>query len=97
MAGNVGTQSLAVTIRVLMDEQLKAGDKLKLIVKEMSIGGINGLVLGFFSLVGIGAYIYFFKHMPLHISIGICLLYRHFPTTGYGHLLLCGNHRPYLL
>ena len=71
MAGNVGTQSLAVTIRVLMDEQLKAGDKLKLIVKEMSIGGINGLVLGFFSLVGIGAYIYFFKHMPLHVSIGI--------------------------
>ena len=71
MAGNVGTQSLAVTIRVLMDEQLKAGDKLKLLVKEMSIGGINGLVLGFFSLVGIGAYIYFFKHMPLHVSIGI--------------------------
>lgn len=71
MAGNVGTQSLAVTIRVLMDEQLKAGDKVKLIFKEISIGGINGLVLGFFSLVGIGAYIYFFKHMPLHVSIGI--------------------------
>ena len=71
MAGNVGTQSLAVTIRVLMDEQLKAGDKLKLLVKEISIGGINGLVLGFFSLVGIGAYIYFFKHMPLHVSIEI--------------------------
>ena len=73
MAGNVGTQSLAVTIRVLMDEQLKAGDKLKLIVKEMSIGSINGLVLGFFSLVGIGAYIYFFKHMPLHVAAGIAL------------------------
>jgi magnesium transporter len=30
MAGNVGTQSLAVTIRVLMDENLSVGQKLKL-------------------------------------------------------------------
>ena len=31
MSGNVGTQSLAVTIRVLMDEELKPGDKWRLI------------------------------------------------------------------
>ena len=37
MAGNVGTQSLAVTIRVLMDENLTASDKLKLTVKEMKV------------------------------------------------------------
>ena len=35
MAGNVGTQSLAVTIRVLMDEKLSAKDKLHLTFKEM--------------------------------------------------------------
>ena len=33
MAGNVGTQSLAVTIRVLMDEKLSAKDKLHLTFK----------------------------------------------------------------
>lgn len=38
MAGNVGTQSLAVTIRVLMDENLTAKDKIKLTVKEMKVG-----------------------------------------------------------
>ena len=37
MAGNVGTQSLAVTIRVLMDETLTGKQKLFLLVKEMKI------------------------------------------------------------
>ena len=35
MAGNVGTQSLAVTIRVLMDENLTGKEKLHLVFKEM--------------------------------------------------------------
>ena len=34
MAGNVGTQSLAVTIRVLMDENLTTGQKVKLYVQR---------------------------------------------------------------
>lgn len=46
MAGNVGTQSLAVTIRVLMDEDLAGKDKLSLVVKEMKVGFSNGLLLG---------------------------------------------------
>ncbi len=46
MAGNVGTQSLAVTIRVLMDESLTGKQKLQLVCKEMRIGFSNGLLLG---------------------------------------------------
>ena len=46
MAGNVGTQSLAVTIRVLMDESLTARQKLELVWKEMRIGLCNGGLLG---------------------------------------------------
>ncbi len=38
MAGNVGTQSLAVTIRVLMDENLTGKQKLHLVWKEMKVG-----------------------------------------------------------
>ena len=34
MAGNVGTQSLGVTIRVLMDEKLSGKQKLGLVFKE---------------------------------------------------------------
>ena len=50
MAGNVGTQSLAVTIRVLMDENLNRKDKFGLILKEMRIGFANGLFLGIIML-----------------------------------------------
>ena len=61
MAGNVGTQSLAVTIRVLMDENLKAKQKLGLVFKEARIGLMNGLVLCAMTLVVLGVYIHFFK------------------------------------
>ena len=38
MSGNVGTQSLAVAIRVLMDKQLSGKQKLSLILKESRVG-----------------------------------------------------------
>ncbi len=57
MAGNVGTQSLAVTIRVLMDETLTARQKLGLVGREMKVGFFNGLLLGAASFVLIGVYI----------------------------------------
>lgn len=71
MAGNVGTQSLAVTIRVLMDEQLKTGQKIRLILKEMRIGLCNGLLLGLFSCVVLGFYIYFIKIGNLNYAFAI--------------------------
>jgi magnesium transporter len=48
MAGNVGTQSLAVTIRNINDDSTKPS---KTIFKEMRIGFCNGLVLGVLSFV----------------------------------------------
>ena len=59
MSGNVGTQSLAVTIRVLVDEQLTAGDKVRLVFKEMRVGLCNGLLLGVLSFIAIGLYLHF--------------------------------------
>lgn len=61
MAGNVGTQSLAVTIRVLMDENLKVSDKVKLMFKEVRVGFSNGLLLGTMSFIFVGLYIFLFK------------------------------------
>lgn len=65
MAGNVGTQSLAVTIRVLMDENLKTSQKFKLVGKEMKIGLCNGLFLGCMALVFIGGYVCLFKNTSI--------------------------------
>ena len=61
MSGNVGTQSLAVTIRVIADEELSAGDKIKLVLKEMKVGLGNGLILGIISVLVVGIYIHFAK------------------------------------
>lgn len=80
MAGNVGTQSLAVTIRVLMDENLTGKDKLKLVIKEMKVGFCNGALLGIMTLVCLGIYIALFKGyafgtaMVISACVGVALL-----------------------
>lgn len=80
MAGNVGTQSLAVTIRVLMDEDLTGKDKLRLVVKEMKVGFSNGLLLGMLALLCLGVYIKVFKGYTIYQAfmvsgcVGISLL-----------------------
>lgn len=80
MAGNVGTQSLAVTIRVLMDENLTGKDKLKLVIKEMKVGFCNGALLGILALVCLGVYIALFKGyafgtaMVISACVGVSLL-----------------------
>ena len=57
MAGNVGTQSLAVAIRVLMDKQITGKQKATLILKESRVGLSNGLILGILSFIVIGIYL----------------------------------------
>lgn len=80
MAGNVGTQSLAVTIRVLMDEDLAGKDKMSLVVKEMKVGFSNGLLLGVLALLCLGVYIKVFKGYTIYQAfmvsgcVGISLL-----------------------
>ena len=71
MTGNSGTQSLAVTIRVLTDENLTTLDKLKLMWKETRIGLGNGTILGLTSFIVLGAYIYFFKNSNLIYAFSV--------------------------
>lgn len=71
MAGNVGTQSLAVTIRVLMDESLTARQKGGLVLKEMRVGLCNGLVLGVLSFLFIGLFICLFKGKTLLFAYAV--------------------------
>ena len=71
MAGNVGTQSLAVTIRVLTDENLSFQQKCRLVSKEMKIGLCNGLLLGSISFLLIGLYILLFKHKAILFSFAV--------------------------
>lgn len=80
MSGNIGTQSLAVTIRVLMDEELGTKDKIKLVLKETKVGFANGLLLGVLAVVFLGIYIYLFKGYDvshaflISLCVGVSLL-----------------------
>lgn len=80
MAGNVGTQSLAVTIRVLMDEELAPKDKLKLVFKEAKVGFSNGFLLGILAIVFLGLYIFLYKGYDIRhaflisLCVGVSLL-----------------------
>ena len=73
MAGNVGTQSLAVTIRVLMDENISGGEKFRFVLKEMRVGGANGLLLGSLTFVCVGIYLHFGKGMTYSYGFSVAL------------------------
>lgn len=57
MSGNVGTQSLAVTIRNITNEELKGKLIVKNVFKEIKIGFINGLIIGAIGFLFVLAYL----------------------------------------
>ncbi|MGN1399843.1 MAG: magnesium transporter [Erysipelotrichaceae bacterium] len=73
MAGNVGTQSLAVTIRVLNNENLSRKDKVKLVKKELKVGFFNGLLIAGFACIFITLYIFVIKKYSFNFSIILSL------------------------
>ena len=74
MAGNVGTQSLAVAIRVLTQENVGFASKLKLILKECNVGLVNGAILGVLSFIVIGCYLCISGHaVGFSFCVSLCL------------------------
>lgn len=71
MAGNVGTQSLAVTIRVLVDENIGKKQKFFLVCKETRIGLVNGMILGVLSFVMVGFYLVLLKSQTMNMAFSI--------------------------
>ena len=71
MAGNVGTQSLAVTIRVLIDENIGKKQKFFLVCKETRIGLVNGMILGILSFVMVGFYLVLLKSQTMNMAFSI--------------------------
>ncbi|MBQ2805980.1 MAG: magnesium transporter [Clostridia bacterium] len=74
MAGNAGTQSLAVTIRLLMDENLSGKQKFFLVCKEARVGFCNGFLLGFLSFLLVGLYLFLRgEAIALAFSVSLCI------------------------
>ncbi|MBR2138281.1 MAG: magnesium transporter [Bacilli bacterium] len=57
MGGNVGTQSLAVTIRAISDDQITTKEVIKLVFKELRIAFLNGVIIALISFVVVSIYL----------------------------------------
>ena len=75
MSWNVGTQSLAVAIRVLVDENLSSKQKIGFVFKEIKVGLINGLILALVAFIFAGLYLHLLKGTPLmqSFTISFCI------------------------
>ena len=71
MSGNAGTQSLAVTVRVLMDENLEVKQKIGLVAKEVRVGFGDGLLLGILSFIVLGIFIMIVKGRPAGFAFAV--------------------------
>lgn len=61
MAGNVGTQSLAVTVRALgVEEDNSLKNQLLTILKEVRVALLNGIILGTISFLIVSGYLFVF-------------------------------------
>ena len=93
MAGNVGTQSLAVTIRVLTDENLTFRQKMGLVFKETRVGLCVGIILGIMSFLLVGIYLIVAKSQtPVNAfaisgCIGIALMIAMLISSALGTLI----------
>ncbi len=102
MAGNVGTQSLAVTIRVLVDEHLTGKQKFFLVLKEAKVGLLNGLFLALLAFVFVGCYTYLFKYHILMKAflisgcVGISLLVAMIISSLVGTLVPMMFHKSHI-
>ena len=76
MAGNVGTQSLAVTVRTLGEKEETSFKKQMItILKEVRVALLNGLVLGIISFVIVGIYLFVFsnENTIFILNAGFCV------------------------
>ena len=71
MAGNSGTQSLAVTIRVLTSDRLSMKEVMKLVWKETRVGFVNGVIMGLVCSLVIGIFIYAFKVQDIRYAFSV--------------------------
>lgn len=73
MAGNVGTQSLAVTVRVLSDSEVDGKTTLRLIFKEVRVGLVNGLIVGALAFAASSVYLHVVSSAASPVLSGLCI------------------------
>ncbi|MBS0518138.1 MAG: magnesium transporter [Proteobacteria bacterium] len=71
MGGNAGTQTVTVAVRALAMGELTAANALRFIVKEIAVGGLNGMI---FALLMGGAVLLWYHDWRLGAVIGAAMI-----------------------
>ncbi len=95
MSGNTGTQSLAVTIRVLSDENVNKKQVAKHILKELRIGIIDGFIIGAISMLAVFIFLFFFiskeqeaaYNLKIALSVGVSMFVAMFVASLSGTII----------
>jgi len=69
--GNAATQTMTVAVRALATRELGVGNAIRIILREVMVGFVNGLA--FAVITGIGAYLWF-KTPGLGVVIGLAMV-----------------------
>ena len=71
MGGNAGTQTLTVVVRAIATKELSATNAMRVVGKELAVGGINGML--FAIIAGVVAWIWF-KDAGVGMVIAIAMI-----------------------
>ncbi|WP_340646573.1 magnesium transporter [Phenylobacterium sp.] len=71
LGGNAGTQTLAVAVRALANRELNASNAMRIFLREISVGVLNGATLAAIMSVAV----FFWFHDPrLSVTVGLALI-----------------------
>jgi magnesium transporter len=71
MGGNAGTQTLTVAVRALATKELTAGNALRVIGKELMVGGVNGVL---FAVIAAGVAWFWFGSVAIAVVLGLAMI-----------------------
>jgi magnesium transporter len=84
LGGNAGTQTLAVAVRALASRELNAANAMRIVLREMSVGVLNGLTL---AILMAGAVFFWLGDVRLCITLALALLVNLFAASMAGILV----------
>jgi magnesium transporter len=71
MGGNAGTQTLTVAVRALAMKELTASNALRIMGKEVLVGGINGILFALLAALAAG---FWFQSLPLALIMAAAMI-----------------------
>jgi magnesium transporter len=84
LGGNAGTQTLAVAVRALASRELNAANATRIVLREMSVGVLNGLTL---AVLMAGAVFFWLGDVRLCATLALALLINLFAASMAGILV----------